>query len=67
MAVFLLSPSQSGHTTAKIIVVDGGYTHLDRALTLSTPAPSPSESNPRRAARDHSAALPSPQRTTVAC
>jgi len=33
MAVFLLSPSQSGHTTGQIIVVDGGYTPFDRALT----------------------------------
>ncbi len=33
MAVFLLSPTQSGHTTGQQIVVDGGYTHLDRAIT----------------------------------
>lgn len=33
MAIFLLSSAQSGHTTAQQIVVDGGYTHLDRALT----------------------------------
>jgi L-fucose dehydrogenase len=33
MTVFLLSSKQSGHTTAEHIVVDGGYTHLDRALT----------------------------------
>lgn len=33
MVVFLLSSAQSGHTTAQQIVVDGGYTHLDRALT----------------------------------
>jgi L-fucose dehydrogenase len=33
MAVFLLSPAQSGHTTGQQIVVDGGYTHLDRAIT----------------------------------
>jgi L-fucose dehydrogenase len=32
MTVFLLSPTQSGHTTGQIVVVDGGYTHLDRAL-----------------------------------
>jgi L-fucose dehydrogenase len=32
-AVFLLSSKQSGHTTAQQLVVDGGYTHLDRALT----------------------------------
>ena len=31
--VFLLSPTQSAHTTAQHIVVDGGYVHLDRALT----------------------------------
>src|SRR6201996_2301830 len=31
--VFLLSPKQSGHTTGQHIVVDGGYVHLDRALT----------------------------------
>lgn len=31
--VFLLSNKRSGHTTAQQIVVDGGYTHLDRALT----------------------------------
>jgi L-fucose dehydrogenase len=33
MATFLLSPNQSAHTTGQLIVVDGGYTHLDRALT----------------------------------
>ena len=32
-AVFLLSPTQSGHTTGQHIIVDGGYVHLDRALT----------------------------------
>lgn len=32
MCVFLLSAKQSGHTTAQNIVVDGGYTHLDRTL-----------------------------------
>lgn len=32
MAVFLLSP-RSAHTTGQCIFVDGGYTHLDRALT----------------------------------
>lgn len=31
--VFLLSPTQSGHTTAQQIFVDGGYVHLDRMLT----------------------------------
>jgi L-fucose dehydrogenase len=31
--VFLLSNKVSGHTTAQQVVVDGGYTHLDRALT----------------------------------
>jgi L-fucose dehydrogenase len=31
--VFLLSPTQSGHTTAQLIIVDGGYIHLDRMLT----------------------------------
>jgi len=29
---FLLSP-RSGHTTGQLIHVDGGYVHLDRALT----------------------------------
>ena len=33
MTVFLLSSKQSGHTTAQHLIVDGGYTHLDRALT----------------------------------
>ena len=33
MTVFLLSSKQSGHTTAQHLVVDGGYTHLDRILT----------------------------------
>jgi L-fucose dehydrogenase len=33
MAAFLLSPTLSSHTTAQHMVVDGGYTHLDRALT----------------------------------
>ncbi len=32
-AVFLLSPTQSAHTTGQHLVVDGGYVHLDRALT----------------------------------
>ncbi|MDR2406334.1 MAG: SDR family oxidoreductase [Deltaproteobacteria bacterium] len=32
MVVFLLSP-RSSHTTGQWIVVDGGYTHLDRAVT----------------------------------
>src|SRR3984885_476935 len=31
--VFLLSPSQSAHTTGQHIIVDGGYVHLDRSLT----------------------------------
>jgi len=31
-AAFLLSSKQSGHTTAQHLVVDGGYTHLDRML-----------------------------------
>ena len=30
---FLLSPTQSSHTTGQHIVVDGGYVHLDRMLT----------------------------------
>ena len=33
MTVFLLSGKQSGHTTGQHLLVDGGYTHLDRALT----------------------------------
>jgi len=32
-AVFLLSPTQSAHTTGQHLIVDGGYIHLDRALT----------------------------------
>jgi L-fucose dehydrogenase len=32
MAVFLLSP-KAGHITGQHVVVDGGYTHLDRALS----------------------------------
>ena len=32
MVVFLASP-RSSHTTGQIIVVDGGYTHLDRKCT----------------------------------
>lgn len=31
--VFLLSPTQSGHTTGQHLIVDGGYVHLDRKLT----------------------------------
>lgn len=31
--VFLLSGTQSGHTTGQHLIVDGGYVHLDRALT----------------------------------
>jgi L-fucose dehydrogenase len=33
MTVFLLSNTKSGHTTGQHLVVDGGYTHLDRSLT----------------------------------
>jgi L-fucose dehydrogenase len=32
-AVFLLSPTQSAHTTGQHLHIDGGYTHLDRAIT----------------------------------
>ena len=32
MVVFLIS-SQAGHITGQHIFVDGGYVHLDRALT----------------------------------
>jgi L-fucose dehydrogenase len=32
-AAFLLSPTKSSHTTAQQLVVDGGYVHLDRALS----------------------------------
>lgn len=31
--VFLLSPTQSAHTTGQHLIVDGGYVHLDRKLT----------------------------------
>jgi len=31
--VFLLSPTQSGHTTGQHLLIDGGYVHLDRMLT----------------------------------
>lgn len=37
--VFLLSPTRSGHTTAQHLFVDGGYTHLDRALTSKPASP----------------------------
>ncbi len=32
-AVLLLSPTRSAHTTGQHLIVDGGYVHLDRALT----------------------------------
>jgi len=35
-AVFLLSPTQSGHTTGQQLLVDGGYVHLDRMLTAAS-------------------------------
>lgn len=31
--LFLLSPTQSAHTTGQHVIVDGGYVHLDRTLT----------------------------------
>ena len=31
--LFLLSNRQSGHTTGQHVIIDGGYVHLDRALT----------------------------------
>lgn len=34
--VFLLSPTQSSHTTAQQLLVDGGYVHLDRMLTAKS-------------------------------
>ena len=33
MVTFLIS-SKSSHTTGQLIYVDGGYTHLDRALLV---------------------------------
>ncbi|HTV10056.1 MAG TPA: SDR family oxidoreductase [Candidatus Aquilonibacter sp.] len=33
--VFLLSPTQSSHTTGQQLIVDGGYVHLDRMLTAA--------------------------------
>ena len=35
MVVFLLSPTQSSHTTGQQLIVDGGYVHLDRMLTAA--------------------------------
>jgi L-fucose dehydrogenase len=32
MSLYLLSNKQAGHTTAQHMVVDGGYTHLDRTI-----------------------------------
>jgi L-fucose dehydrogenase len=32
MVIFLLSP-RAGHITGQHVLVDGGYVHLDRALT----------------------------------
>lgn len=34
-AVFLLSPTQSSHTTGQHLLVDGGYVHLDRRVTAA--------------------------------
>lgn len=31
--LFLLSPTQSAHTTGQHVIVDGGYVHLDRVLS----------------------------------
>jgi len=31
--IFLLSPTQSSHTTGQHLIIDGGYVHLDRMLT----------------------------------
>jgi L-fucose dehydrogenase len=35
IVAFLLSPTQSGHTTGQQLIVDGGYVHLDRMLTAA--------------------------------
>ncbi len=35
-AVVFAASARSSHTTGQILFVDGGYTHLDRALTAST-------------------------------
>lgn len=34
--LFLLSPTQSAHTTGQHVFVDGGYVHLDRVLTSAS-------------------------------
>jgi NAD(P)-dependent dehydrogenase (short-subunit alcohol dehydrogenase family) len=34
-AILFLASPRSSHTTGQLIFVDGGYTHLDRALTQS--------------------------------
>ena len=45
-AIVFLACGRASHITGQIVYVDGGYTHLDRALTASDVPTEPGDSSP---------------------